>query len=132
VVVEKLLGPKFAVQAHIEEMKQLAQAEAEQVFEEIRGRIMGGDALETQPPGIDGLAILVRAHPSLQTNLLDLLHALPHERCGMWPVQGWGGVIVDPGANASLDALLARWASSPSPSLKAAAATAIRTRKGPR
>lgn len=41
-VVEKLLGPKLAVQAFEGELKQLAPAEAAQVFEELRGRVMGG------------------------------------------------------------------------------------------
>lgn len=132
VVVDKLLGPKLAVQAFEGELKQLVPAEASQVFEELRGRIMGGDAFETTPTGIDGLAVLVRAHPTLQTNLLDLLEALPADRCGPWPASGWEGVIKDSDAVARFDKLLQGWSISGSSFLKQTASGAIRTRKGGR
>lgn len=131
-VVEELLGPKLAVQAFEGELKQLVPAEAAQVFEELRGRVMGGDAFNTVPPGVDGLAVLVRAHPTLQANLLDLLEALPTHRCGPWPVSGWEGVIKDPDAIARFQKLLQGWSTSPSSSLRTTASAALRTRKGRR
>lgn len=131
-VVEKLLGPKLAVQAFEGELKQLVPAEAAQVFEELRGRVMGGDSFETAPPGVDGLAVLVRAHPTLQANLLDLLEALPADRCGPWPASGWEGVIKDSDAVARLEKLLQRWSTSQSSFLKTTASAALRTRKGRR
>lgn len=131
-VVEKLLGPKLAVQAFEGELKQLVPAEAAQVFEELRGRVMGGDAFDTAPPGIDGLALLVRAHPTLQANLLDLLEALPADRCGPWPASGWEGVIKDSDAVARFEKLLQGWSTSRSSFLKTTASAALRTRKGGR
>lgn len=131
-VVEKLLGPKLAVQAFESELKQLVPAEAAQVFEELRGRVMGGDAFETSPPGIDGLAVLVRAHPTLQVNLLDLLEALPVDRCGPWATSGWERVIKEPDAVARFEKLLQRWSTSKSSFLKTTAIAALRTRKGGR
>ena len=131
-VVERLLGSKLAVQAFGSELKQLAPAEAGQVFEELRSRIMGGDAFEKTPPGIDGIAVLVRAHPTLQANLLDLLEALPADRCGAWVVSGWEGVIKDSDAIERLEKLLEKWSESKSPVLKASASAALRTRKGGR
>ncbi|NOT87702.1 MAG: NTPase KAP [Lysobacter sp.] len=131
-VVEKLLGPKLAVQAFEGELKQLALAEAAQVFEELRGRVMGGDAFDTVPPGIDGLAVLVRAHPTLQANLLDLLEALPANRCGPWPASGWEGVVKDSDAVARFEKLLQGWSISGSSFLKPTASAALRTRKGGR
>lgn len=131
-VVEKLLGPKLAVQAFEGELKQLVPAEAAQVFEELRGRIMGGDAFDTAPPGIDGLAVLVRAHPTLQANLLDLLEAIPADRSGPWPVSGWEGVIKDSDAVSRFEKLLQIWSTSQSSFLKTTASAALRTRKGGR
>ncbi|MDC7789933.1 P-loop NTPase fold protein [Rhodoplanes sp. TEM] len=131
-VVEKLLGPKLAVQALDGELKQLVPAEAAQVFEELRGRVMGGDSFDTAPPGIDGLAVLVRAHPTLQINLLDLLEALPVDRCGPWPASGWEAVIKDTEAVLRFEKLLRRWSSSQSAFLKATADAALRTRTGRR
>jgi hypothetical protein len=131
-VVDKLLGPKLTVQALEGELKQLVPAEAAQVFEELRGRIMGGDAFDTAPPGIDGLAVLVRAHPTLPPNLLDLLEALPADRTGPWPASGWEGVIKDAEAIARFEKLLERWSTSKSSFLKTTATAALRTRKGTR
>lgn len=131
-VVEKLLGPKLAVQAFEGELKQLVPAEAAQVFEELRGRVIGGDDFDTAPPGIEGLAVLVRAQPTLQANLLDLLEALPADRCGPWPASGWEGVIKDSGASTRFEKLLQKWATSQSQFLKTTASAALRTRKGAR
>jgi predicted KAP-like P-loop ATPase len=127
-VVEKLLGSKLAVQAFEGELKQLVPAEAAQVFEELRGRIMGSDAFETAPPGIDGVAVLVRAHPTLQPNLLDLLEALPADRCGPWPASGWEGVIKEGESVARFERLLKTWSTSKGSFLKTTAAAALRTR----
>ena len=93
---------------------------------------MGGDAFETAPPGVDGLAVLVRAHPTLQPNLLDLLEALPADRSGPWPASGWEGVIKDGEAIARLEKLLERWSTSKSAFLKTTATAALRTRRGVR
>ena len=131
-VVEKLLGSKLAVQAFESELKQLVPAEAAQVFEELRGRIMGGDAFDTAPAGVDGVGVLVRAHPTLQPNLLDMLEGLPADRCGPWPAQGWTGVIKEPDAIARFDKLLETWSTSKSAMLKTTSSGALRTRRGPR
>jgi predicted KAP-like P-loop ATPase len=76
-VAEKLLGPKMSVQGLEKELAQLKLPEAAQIFEAVRGRIIGGDTFDTEPAGAAGIAVLVRAHPSLQGNLLDFLEGLP-------------------------------------------------------
>jgi predicted KAP-like P-loop ATPase len=129
-VAEKLLGSKMAVQAFESELKQLVPAEAGQVFEELRGRVMGSDAFDTAPAGIDGIAVLVRAHPSLQSNLLDMLEALPADRCGPWPAAGWEGVIKEGESMARFERLLQGWTTSKNAMLKVTASTVLRTRKG--
>lgn len=120
-VVEKLFGAKLAVQGLEPELRSLKPLEAAQVFEAVRARVMGADAFQTIPPGIDGLAVLVKAHSILQTNMLDLLEALPAERCGAWPVSGWSGVITEPAHVTRLNGLIERWAETGSKPLKAAA-----------
>lgn len=133
VVAEKLFGPKLSVQALEAELKQLAQPEAEKLFEAVRTKIMSGDAFEIQPAGIDGMIVLVRAQPSLQGRLLDFLHALPSGRFGPWVVGGWQGVVKEADALARLDRLLDSWSKvTNNPMLKAAAEAAAKTRKGGR
>jgi predicted KAP-like P-loop ATPase len=125
-VVEKLLGPKLAVQGLESELKTLKPAEGAQVFEALRGRIMGDDSFSSMPPGVEGLAVLVRAHPALQSNLLDFLEALPTDHCGAWPVSGWQGVITDAAATVRLANLIEEWASIEKKSALKLAAVAAR------
>lgn len=130
-VAEKLFGPKFTVQALESELKQLAQPEAEKIFEAIRTKIMSGDSFGTQPAGIDGLVVLVKAQPSLQGRLLDFLYALPSERCGAWVVGGWKGVLKDADVASRFDRLVDGWSKfTKNPMLQLAAGGVMKTPKG--
>ncbi|WP_167646991.1 Qat anti-phage system ATPase QatA [Mameliella alba] len=131
-VVERLMGSKLSVQAYETELRQLAPAEAGQVFEELRARIVASDSFDTAPAGVDGMTVLVKAHDFLQTNLLDLLESLPSARCGTWVASGWDRVIRGSEFVVRLDALLATWSEEGSTTLKVAARAAARTRKGGR
>ncbi|MBI5847228.1 MAG: NTPase KAP [Nitrospirae bacterium] len=133
IVAEKLFGPKLSVQALESELKQLAQPEAEKVFEAVRTKIMSGDSFDTKPTGIEGMVVLLKAHPSLQSRLLDFLHAIPSSKCGPWIVGGWQGVIKESDALSRFDHLLDGWSKVTNNSmLKHAAQAAIKTPKGTR
>ncbi|WP_413439464.1 Qat anti-phage system ATPase QatA [Sulfuriferula sp. GW1] len=133
VVAEKLLGPKLSVQTLESELKQLAQPEAEKLFEAVRTKIMSGDTFDSQPAGIEGMVVLVKAQPTLQSRLLDFLNALPSSRCGPWVVGGWQSVFKDTDVLARLDRLLDGWSKVTSNQmLKLAAEAAIKTPKGGR
>jgi hypothetical protein len=127
-VAEKLLGSKFAVQGLESDLRQLAVPEAAQVLELLRGRIVGGDTFDTEPAGAAGLAVLVKAQPALQGNLLDFLEALPRQRLGPWACSGWEGVIIDPEHSRRYDQLLEVWKRDGGQFLKATAGAALRTR----
>jgi hypothetical protein len=109
VVAEKLLGSKLSVQVLEADLKLLAQPEAEKLFEAVRSKIMSGDTFDTQPVGVDGLIVLVKAQPSLQAKLMDFLEALPSSRCGPWVVGGWQATLNDADALNRFDGLLERW-----------------------
>jgi hypothetical protein len=115
--------------AHEADLKRLAPPEAAQVFEAVRGRIVGSDGFDTQPAGTDGLAVLVRAHPTLQGSLVDFLEALPSKRLGPWVCGGWEGVLKDPDASQRFNRLLQTWAKEGEAMLKAAALAVLRTRE---
>jgi hypothetical protein len=125
-VVDKLFGPRLAVQGLEGDLKKLVAAEAAQVFEAVRSRITAEASLSNEPPGIQGITVLVKAHPGLQSTLMDFLENLPADRCGAWPVSGWQGVITEPAATARLNALIEQWAGSDKKSALKAAATAAR------
>jgi len=132
-VVEKLFGGKMTVQGYEAELKQLVQPEAEKVFEAARSKIMSTGTFDTRPAGIDGLAVLVKAQPGLQSRLMDFLEALPSGKCGPWAVSGWQGVIKDSECAARLTKLLGDWSKvTNSPGLKASAEAALKDLKGGR
>lgn len=131
-VVEKLFGSKMTVQGYEAELKQLVQPEAEKVFEAVRSKIMSTGTFDIKPAGIDGLAVLVKAQPGLQSQLMDFLEALPSGKCGPWAVSGWQGVIKDSECAARLTKLLGDWSQvTNNPGLKASAEGALKdTQRG--
>lgn len=132
-VVEQLFGPKISVQAMVFDLQRLAAPEAAQVFEAVRGRIIGGGDFSTEPAGVAGLSVLVKAQPSLQSDLLGFLESLPRAQLGPWAVSGWEGVIRDGAAVTRFQGLLHAWASEgTSKFLKAAANGVLDTRRGRR
>jgi hypothetical protein len=132
-VAEKLLGPKISVQALESDLKQLAQPEAAKLFEAVRTKIVGGDSFETQPAGVEGMIVLVKAQPALQGSLVDFLQALPTARLGPWVVSGWQGVIKGEGERSRFKELVEGWAAqSDNSMLSATAKAANKTGKGGR
>ena len=129
-VVDQLFGGKFAVQGLEAELKRLAPPEAAQVFEAVRGRIIGGDSFKTEPAGVAGLVVLLRAHPSLQGSLIDFLETLPRKRLGPWVCSGWEGVLKNQESAQRFDLLLQLWGKEGSAMLKVAANGVLRTRQG--
>ncbi len=128
-VVEQLFGGKLSVQGLESDLKRLAPPEAAQVFEAVRGRIVGGDSFDIEPPGAAGLLVLVKAHPALQGNLVDFLEALPRERLGPWVCGGWEGVLKDADPKQRFDRLLQQWGTDGGTMLKTAANSVLRTRQ---
>ncbi|MGE4339801.1 MAG: Qat anti-phage system ATPase QatA [Pigmentiphaga sp.] len=132
-VVEKLFGGKMTVQGHEAELKLLVQPEAEKVFEAVRSKIMSTGTFDTKPAGIEGLVVLVKSQPGLQSRLMDFLEALPTGKCGPWAVSGWQGVIRDTECATRLTKLLGDWSKVTSnPGLKASAEAALKDMKGAR
>lgn len=131
-VVEQLLGGKLAVQGLEIELKRLAPLEAAKVFEAVRGRIVGAGSFDTEPSGAAGLAVLVRAHPTLQKNLVDFLETLPRDRLGPWACGGWEGALKDLEPKQRFDHLLEQWEKDGDPMLKATAKNVLRTRRSTR
>ena len=129
-VVDQLFGGKFAVQSLEADLKRLAPPEAAQVFEAMRGRIVGGGSFETEPAGVAGLAVLVKAHPPLQGSLIDFIEALPRKRLGPWVCSGWEGVLKNQDSAQRFDQLLQACSKEGGPMLKVAAIGVLRTRQG--
>jgi KAP family P-loop domain len=130
-VVERLMGKKFQVQTQETELRRLVQAEAGQVFEALRTRVLGSGKFDVAPDGVDGLTLLAKVHASLEPSLLDFLEQLPTDRLGAWVVKGWSESIKTADGRSRFDGLLERWKGSKSQLLSAAAAAAAKA-KGPK
>jgi predicted KAP-like P-loop ATPase len=127
-VVEQLMGPKMAVQALEGDLRQLVPAEAAQVFEALRGRVMASSDFAKQPSGVDGMQVLLRTHPSIQASAMDMLEAMPAAKTGPWAAVGWEGYLSDPVAKARFEATLTTWSKSGSRALQTAATAALRVK----
>jgi hypothetical protein len=125
VVVERLMGPKMQVQAMLQQLKQLVPAEADQLFEAVRARVVGTGDFATEPPGVAGLQVLVKAHPGLQPALLDFLGSLPSDRVGVWVVKGWSDTLTTPESSTRFERLLETWKGQETNRLLAAAAGGV-------
>lgn len=127
-IVDRLLAGKMAVQVEETGLRSLAPPEAAQVFEMLRARIVASGSFDKAPNGVEGLAVLVRAQPALQPNLLDFLEALPAAQLGPWVCSGWATSLKDPASSKRFDQLLEVWSTDGGTVLKTVAASALRTR----
>jgi hypothetical protein len=125
-VVEQLFGGKLVVAGLDSDLRKLAPPEAAQVFEAVRSRIVGTDNFDTEPSGVAGLEVLVRAHPVLLDNLFSFLEALPRPRLGPWVCSGWKNLLKTGDDVARFDRLLHTWEKEGGPALRATAASVLR------
>lgn len=128
-VADRLMGPRLTVSAMLTDLRNLVPAEAAQVFEALRGRIMAGGSLATEPSGVAGLSVLVQAQPALQANLLDFLEGLPIEGLGPWVVSGWDTAVRDAEFLTRLERLLESFSARGDHMLRVSASMALRTRR---
>jgi hypothetical protein len=125
-VVEMLMRPKVAIGAQAAKLSELVPAEASRVFEGLRSRIMSNDDFKQKPKGIDGIVMLVTAHPALQPNLLDFIEQLPTDRSGAWLAAGWNAALTTKPSKDRFGQIVQGWADQEENSaLKMAAGAAI-------
>ena len=108
-LIEKLMGSTMAARSAVHEVEKLAGPEPEQIFEEIRGRILQNDDFRKKPKGVDGLMVLVEKHPVLQRRLLAFIRDLPVDKIGAWAATSWGTSFPDKTVAAELQNLFAEW-----------------------
>ncbi len=109
-LVDQLFNSKLAVQALEEQLTNLTIEEAEQLFDATRGRILNTSNFSTKPAGIDGMIVLVRTQPHLQSRLIQLLAGLPTDGLGAWVVGGWEKALTQTEMKQQFADLLQKWA----------------------
>lgn len=76
-LVDLLFGDEMVIVGRVEELKNLTNQEAEQVFSVVAQKIMEKGQFETKPKGIDGLIVLVQNKPELRKSLVGFIDAIP-------------------------------------------------------
>ncbi len=109
-LVERLMGPRILARGAAGDVARLTGPEPDEVFDAIRGRILQEDSFTKLPDGVQGLVVVVEAHPGLQKRLLEFLRELPVAKLGAWAVSSWGTAFTDATAKAEFGQIVARWA----------------------
>lgn len=92
-LVDLLFGDEMVIVGRVEELKNLTNQEAEQVFSVVAQKIMEKGQFETKPKGIDGLIVLVQNKPELRKSLVGFIDAIPIDTVGIWIINGWDKAI---------------------------------------
>ena len=127
-LIETLSGSEMAARSVEPQVKELAPADAERIFEALRERTIRQGSFDSPPPGFEGLMLIAKHHPRHQTELLAFLEGIEPRMLGFWVAKGWTEILTDPGALEQHQRLLSRWAlQDENTKLKTAAARATAT-----
>lgn len=110
-MVERLMGGRMAAKTLEPEIAKLTGTDPEQLFDALQITILGLPDLMKEPPQVHGLVSLVKAHPTLQRKLYDLLSQLPPEKIGAWAATNFGALQSRPEVSDLYPALLSKWVS---------------------
>lgn len=92
-IVDLLFRDEMAIVSRTDDLKNLTNQEAEQVFEVVVQKIMERGQFETKPKGIDGLIVLVQNKVELRENLVGFIDTIPADKTGVWIIRGWDKAI---------------------------------------
>lgn len=92
-VVDLLFRDEMVIVGRSDELKNLTNQEADQVFGAAVQKIMERGQFDTKPKGIDGLIILVQSKPELRKSLVNFIDAIPVAKVGVWILNGWDRAI---------------------------------------
>lgn len=124
-LVEKLMGPRLMARGAAAEVGKLTGPEPEEVFDALRGRILQEDSFTTAPEGVQGLIVVVEAHPALQRRLLGFVRELPVSKLGSWVASSWGSCFTDTAVQTAFAETLAEWAEQSENTILQTAAKAV-------
>ena len=109
-LISKLCGTKIQIRASELEVKLLTKVDAGIVFNGLCERVLGAGSFQTAPQGIEGLSIVAKHHPHLQSELVALLETFDPKNLGLWVVKGWNESITDAQAREKLIKVFGVWA----------------------
>ena len=127
-LVSKLCGSRMEVRTAEQEVKALSAADAGIVFNGLRERVLSVGSFNTEPQGINGLAIVAKYHPHYQSELVALVGSFDPSNLGLWALKGWSESITDQQVRGKLIEVMRGWEEQDDNTmLKSAAPNAIKT-----
>lgn len=129
-LVGRLMGPRMLARAAAGDVAKLTGPEPEEVFDAIRSRILQEDNFTKLPDGVQGLIVVLEAHPGLQRRLLEFLRELPVAKLGAWAVSSWGTAFTDVSAKSEFAQIAAGWAEQSENTVLQAASKGVAKLKG--
>ncbi len=110
-LIERLMGSAMVVSGAIADIKKLSDPDAQQIFAELKARVLRVPNLSIEPLGVRGLVQLAQHKPALQPMLLQLLKELPLEGLGPWAATGCAVAFdKNPDGKSAYQELLRAWA----------------------
>lgn len=110
-LIDKLSGSGLSVRSVETEVRALQPAEAQQVFEMLRERVLRQGNYQAEPAGFGGLSIVAKHHTAFQSELVSLIGSIDVSLLGMWVVKGWNEVLTLPGVKQQFETVLTQWSS---------------------
>lgn len=108
-IANSLMGGPIQAKAAAKETSDLTAPAVEEVFDDVRMRILQEESFTKQPPGIQGLVELTKIRPELERRLLDFAKELPVSKLGAWPPAAFDGAFKDSGVATDYQGLLTSW-----------------------
>ncbi|OOG24357.1 hypothetical protein B1C78_08970 [Thioalkalivibrio denitrificans] len=109
-LVDKLSGTgDLAIRSVETEIKALQPAEARQVFDMLRERVLRQGNYQTEPAGFRGLSIIAKHHLPFQSELVSLIGSIDPSSLGVWIVKGWNEILTRPEAKQQFGSVLTHW-----------------------
>jgi predicted KAP-like P-loop ATPase len=130
-LVERLMGSSMVVTGAIADMKKLSDPESQQIFAELKARVLHGGKFTKEPSGVQGLIHLAQQKPALQPQFLQMLKDLPIDGLGVWAATGCGLAFENtPEGKSGYQELLRTWTKQgENNALKAAADMALKVKR---
>jgi hypothetical protein len=129
-IVTGLMAGPIQAKASAKEAQDLTGTAADEIFDDVRMRILQGESFAKEPAGARGLVELVKVRPELERRLLDFARELPASKLGAWAAATFGNAFKEHAVAADYQALLRSWAEQTDNSALRAAAAAAATLGG--
>lgn len=131
-LIGRLSGPELAARSVESEVKSLPPADAEQVLNALRERVVRHGSFTSEPPGFLGLSIVAKHHARFQPELVSLVGSIDPKDLGIWVVKGWNEILTDNAAKDQFRTLMNQWATQDANGMlkRAAGAALAALRKG--